>query len=107
YQYECVGCQRPQQALILLGRCLEVGEVILGRRFRGALLSEGVPSKTLGQCYGGGKSSEIDVRSREWKYRIEGHEPGGKWLAIVFSFKTIARAFLITVFSIESRRRAR
>jgi hypothetical protein len=41
----------------------------------------------------------------EWNYRIEGHEPGGKWLAIVFSFKAIDKTFLVTVFSVESRRK--
>jgi hypothetical protein len=46
---------------------------------------------------------EPDIKTGEWKYRIEGHEPGGKWMAIVFSFKTVERAFLITVFSIEAR----
>jgi len=48
---------------------------------------------------------EFHVRSREWNYRIEGHEPGGKWLAVVFSFKAMDTTFLVTVFSIESRKK--
>ena len=47
----------------------------------------------------------LDIRTGEWKYRVEGYEPGGKWLAVAFSFKTVDRAFLITVFAVESRGR--
>jgi len=48
---------------------------------------------------------EFHVGSQEWNYRVEGHEPGGKWLAIVFSFKTVDTTFLITVFSVESKKK--
>lgn len=49
--------------------------------------------------------AEEDIKSGELKFRVEGYEPGGKWLAIVFSFKTISRAFLITIFSVAEKRR--
>ncbi len=93
----------------MLRRCLEDGEVILSRHFRDELSNEDCAIEDAWTVLRKGQifdAPEIDVRSREWKYRIEGHEPGGKWLAIVFSFKTVDRAFLVTVFSIESRRRA-
>jgi Domain of unknown function (DUF4258) len=48
---------------------------------------------------------EFHVGKQEWNYRIEGDEPDGKWLAIVFSFKAENDAYLITVFSIRSRDR--
>jgi hypothetical protein len=48
---------------------------------------------------------EVDIRTGDWKYRMEGYAPGGQWLAIVFCFKTRERVFLITVFPVESRRR--
>jgi hypothetical protein len=48
---------------------------------------------------------EPDIRTGEWKYRMEGYVPDGQWLAIVFCFKTRERAFLVTVFPVESRRR--
>lgn len=51
------------------------------------------------------ESPEQDIKTREWKYRIEGHEPDGKWVVIVFCFKTIEHVCLITIFSVESRRR--
>ena len=63
-------------------------------------------SRMRGGCCVGGRifdAPEPDIKTGEWKYRIEGHEPGGKWLAIVFSFKTVERAFLITVFSIAAK----
>jgi len=47
------------------------------------------------------------MKTAEWKYRVEGHEPGGKWVVVVFCFKTVERALLITVFSVESRRKTR
>ena len=46
---------------------------------------------------------EEDTRSGEWKYRVEGHEPGGKWIAVVFSFKSVTRANLITIFSVKAK----
>ena len=55
-----------------------------------------------GQIY---SEPEHDIRSGEWKYRIEGWEQGGKWIAVVFSFKAVDTAFLITIFSVESRSR--
>ena len=55
-----------------------------------------------GQIY---HEPEHDIRTGEWKYTIEGPEPGGKWLAIVFCFKRTATALLVTVFSVGLRRR--
>ncbi len=98
-----------QEAVDLLHYCLDEGEIVPGRHFRDELRKEGLTFEDAwvvlqcGQIY---EPAEEDIKTGESKYRVEGHEPGGKWLAIVFSFKTIERAFLITVFSVESRRRA-
>jgi hypothetical protein len=43
------------------------------------------------------------MKTGEWKYRVEGRDAGGKWVAIIFTFKTVELVFLITVFSIEAR----
>src|SRR5580658_1803047 len=43
---------------------------------------------------------EPDIRSGDWKYRMEGTDLEGKPLAVVFCFKDAATGFLITVFSI-------
>ncbi len=50
-------------------------------------------------------AGEQDIKYGEWKYKIEGYEPGGKWLVVAFSFKRVDTVFLITVYSIETRRR--
>lgn len=50
---------------------------------------------------------EQDIKTREWKYRVEGKEPGGKPLAVVFCFKEADQMFLITIFSIENKGRGR
>ena len=88
--------------------CLETGEVIMGRHFRDELAAENLTIDDARFVMRGGaiyQSPEVDIRSGEDKYRVEGYEPGGKWLAVVFSFKAVDRAFLITVFSVESRGR--
>lgn len=51
------------------------------------------------------QSPEHDIKKGEWKYTIEGHAPDGQWLAIVFSFKEVDRAYLITVFSVAKKGR--
>ena len=97
-----------QEAQDLLRHCLESGEVVPCKHFRDELGKEGVSMVDAWAVLRTGKiynPPEHHVGSQEWNYRMEGHEPGGKWLAIVFSFKEINRAFLITVFSVESRRR--
>jgi len=103
-----VTCVSTLEAEDLLHYCLEQGEVVPGRHFRDELLKEELFIEDAWVVLRTGCVSqppEHDVKTREWKYRVEGYEPGGKWLAIVFSFKTVERAFLITVFSVESRRR--
>lgn len=41
---------------------------------------------------------EFDVSFQQWRYRIEGKEPGGLWLAIIFAFKAVDEALLITAY---------
>jgi len=49
--------------------------------------------------------AERDIKSGDWKYRIEAHTADGIWLAIVFCFRAVDRAFLITFFSGAAWRR--
>ena len=98
-----------QEAQDLLHFCLEGGgEIIPGRHFRDELVNEELSFEDAwivlrtGRIY---DAPETDIKTGELKFRVEGYEPGGKWLAIVFSFKTIARAFLITIFSVAEKRR--
>jgi hypothetical protein len=92
----------------LLRRCLEDGQVIPSKHFRDGLFNEGLDLLDAlcvlkgGQIY---NEPEPDVRTREWKYTVEGSEPGGRWLAIVFCFKRTETVLLITVFSVKARSR--
>jgi hypothetical protein len=97
-----------QEAQDLLRHCLESGQVIPGRHFRDELIKEAVSIVDAWAVLKSGRiynPPEFHVGSQEWNYRMEGHEPGGKWLAIVFSFKAVDTTFLITVFSVESKKK--
>lgn len=108
YTNMAVTCRTLQEAVDLLRHCLESGEVIPGKHFRDELANDNL---TIEDAWSVLKSGNIynppepDIKTGEWKYRMEGYTPDGEWLAIVFCFKTRERAFLITVFSVESRRR--
>jgi hypothetical protein len=97
-----------QEAQDLLHHCLESGSVIPGRHFRDELVKEAVSMVDAWRLLKSGRiynAPEFHTGSQEWNYRIEGNEPGGKWLVIVFSFKAVDTTFLVTVFSIESRKK--
>lgn len=98
-----------QEAEDLLHYCLgPEGEIIPSPHFRKALKDEGLEIPDAWFVLRTGHiflPPESDIKTGEWKYRVEGHETGGKYIAIVFSFKAIDHAFLITVFSIESEGR--
>jgi hypothetical protein len=103
------GTRSIPAALAQLRRCLsEGGAVIPGSHFRKALADE---DRTIPDAWHVLRSGRIydppehDIKTGGWKYRVEGFEPGGKWLVIVFCFKASDEAFLITVFSAEARRR--
>jgi hypothetical protein len=105
---QLVGRISRAEALDLLHHCLEEGEIIPGPHFRKALADEGLDFSDALAVMGSGNifdEAELDPRFREWKYRVEGREPGGKWLCIVFSFKAIDRAFLITAWTVAARRK--
>jgi hypothetical protein len=98
-----------QEAWTCYHHCLEgSGEIVPAKHFRDELRAEDLDFEDAwvvlktGNIY---DSPEVDIRTGESKFRIEGHEPGGKWICIVFSFKAIARAFLITIFSVERKGR--
>src|SRR5258708_39610460 len=98
-----VTCRTVQEAVDLLHYCLEDGEVAFGSHFRQEMTREQVSLEDAWTVLRKGRiydPPEHDIKSGEYKYRVEGHEPGGKGLAVVFSFKTVEKAFLITMFSI-------
>lgn len=104
-----VSAVKPDIALDMLKDCLcNGGSVVPGSHFRDELRNEGLtlPDAWLvlrsGCIY---KAPECDIKTGEWKYTIEGFTADGCWLAIVFCFKHVDRAYLITVFSIEAKKR--
>ena len=79
-----------------------------GPHFKRALEDEKIGITDAWQVMRAGRiydAPEPDIKTAEWKYRVEGHTPDGAWLVIVFCFKALNRAFLITAFSVEKRRR--
>ena len=96
-----------QEALGLLRQCLEQGKVRPGRHFRQELMNESLEFADAWHVMG--KTGNIfdppehDIKTGEWKYTIEDHETDGKWLAIVFSFKSLDQAFLITAWTVAAR----
>ena len=94
----------PVEATKLLRHCLNDGQVIPSRHFREELKNEDLELLDAYQVLKQGRiydAPEPDIKTGEWKYRIEGNETGGKWLAIVFTLKTEDSALLITVFSVK------
>lgn len=101
-----VGILTPVEAQDLLRHCLEAGEVIPGKHFREELKKEKLEWEAAWHVLKTGivySPPEQELKTGEWKYRVEGSEPDGKWLIIVFCFRTVDRTFLITVFSVEHR----
>jgi len=104
-QIECLSIHDAEERM---RHCLERGAVIPGKHFREELANEGINLQDAwivlryGHIY---EAPEKDIKTGEWKYRLEGPEPGGRWMVIVFSFKTVDDAFLITVFSVKHRGR--
>ena len=105
---EIITCRTTVEAADLLRYCLEHGEIVPTKHFREELSNEGIPFEDAlsvlryGIIY---DPPEENMKTGEMKYRIQGHEPGGKWMVIVFCFKSIERANLITIFSVQSKRR--
>lgn len=99
-----VKCFTKTEAVTLIRHCLDEGRVILSKHFRQELRAEDLTLQDAFYVLQTGavfREPEFDVRYREWNYRIEGAEPDGKRLAIVFCFKEDESGFLITVFSIR------
>jgi hypothetical protein len=86
----------------LVRHCLSAGRVIPGRHFKEELANEGLDILDAHHVLQKGnifQEPEPDIRTGDWKYRMEGTDLEGKPLAVVFCFKDEATGFLITVFS--------
>jgi hypothetical protein len=103
-----VGLLTNSEAVRLVRHCIRDGAIIPSRHFREELQNETLDLNEALFVLERGcihDPPEQNIKTGEWKYRIEGPEPSGIWLAIVFCFKAEDTAFLITVFSIQERSR--
>ena|SRR5437660_6111767 len=95
----------PILAVEALRECLQnSGQVKPTRHFLDELEKEGLTLPDAWQVLKSGcvfDPPEQDAKSGEWKYKIEGKTPDGKWIAIVFCIKSADRTNLVTVFSLE------
>jgi hypothetical protein len=92
------------EAVDLVRHCLSSGRVIPGKHFREELANEGLDILDAHYVLRTGnifQEPEPDIRSGDWKFRMEGTDLEGKPLAVVFCFKDEATGFLITVFSLR------
>jgi hypothetical protein len=97
-----------QEAKNLVRLCLEDGVVTWGPHFRKALADETFAIEDVYDVLQHGTiydAPEPDIRTGEWKYTVEGHIEDGQWVKVVFCFKAEDKTFLITVFTVERRRR--
>jgi hypothetical protein len=88
----------------LVRGCLSAGRLIPGKHFREELANEGLDILDAYNVLRTGnifQEPEPDIRSGDWKYRMEGTDLEGGPLAVVFCFKDESTGFLITVFSIR------
>jgi hypothetical protein len=99
-----VRCLTRAEAADLVRYCLSAGRLIPGKHFREELANEGLDILDAHNVLKTGnifQEPEPDIRSGDWKYRMEGTDLEGKPLAVVFCFKDESTGFLITVFSIR------
>ena len=86
--------------------CVETGRVRLTRHFRDELMMEELTVGAALHVIQHGyvfKEPEYDVKFGQWRYRMEGTEPDGKYVGIVFAFEETKDGVLITIFSIGVR----
>jgi hypothetical protein len=84
------------------------GNIVPGKHFLEELRNEGLTLQDAWLVLRSGcirNPPEHDIKTGEWKYTVEGYTADGIGLAIVFSFKHVDRAYLITVFSIATKKR--
>ena len=88
------------QARAKLNWCLEEASVIYTKHFRDEMIEDNlVTEDVLAVCRSGTiiTPAEQDIKTGNWKYRIEGITTDGPRAAIVFTFRP-DMAVLITVF---------
>jgi len=89
----------------LVRHCLDAGKVRVGKHCREELANEDFDILDARNVLRKGNifmQPELDIKTGDWKYRMEGKAIDGRSLAVVFCFKGSDSSFLITAFSIKS-----
>jgi hypothetical protein len=88
------------RAKAALNRCLNEGSVIYSQHFREELANDDLTTEDiLAVCRSGAvlMAPEKDIKTGQWKYRIEGITADRRQVAVVFTFRSETAVF-ITVF---------
>ena len=94
-----------EEAGRLIRECVERGDIVLTKHFSDELRAEGLTLPDALYVLQRGyvfNEPEFNPRFQEWNYRMEGTEPDGKLVAIIFGFTDDEAGILITIFSIKS-----
>ena len=89
------------QAKAQLNLCLDAGFVIYTRHFKEELASDGLTTEdVLAVCRSGAvlMPPEKDIRTGDWKYRIEGYTADHEKVALIFALRPEREAVFITAF---------
>jgi hypothetical protein len=89
------------QAKAQLNQCIDDGVVHYTRHFREELAKDNLTTEDiLSICKSGAiiMAPEKDIKTGDWKYRIEGITVDGDRVALVFVLKPELKAVFITVF---------
>jgi hypothetical protein len=91
------------EAEALIKQCVKNGRIVFTKHFREELANEHLEVGDVHNVLRHGRVNnppECDAYQR-WNYRIEGREPEGKMMAIVFAFGEDDLGILITIFGIR------
>lgn len=94
-----------EEAGRLIREAVEQGDIVLTKHFRDELRAEGLTVPDAFYVLQRGyvfSEPEFNPRYQEWNYRMEGTEPDGKLVAIIFGFTEDEAGLLITIFSVKS-----
>lgn len=94
------------QAADLIRQCLRLARVRSTRHFREELEMEGLSLLDAHYVLYHGvvfSEPEHDIYFQQWRYRMEGTEPDGRYLSIIFTFEGPEAGLLVTIFSDQSR----
>lgn len=89
------------QAKAQLNLCLDDGFVRYTGHFKEELMNDGLTTEdVLAVCCSGAifMAAEKDIKTGNWKYRIEGRTADHENVALVFTLKPGRKAVFITVF---------